>query len=96
MSSDEAELTEAESIVNIRDLSFGTVSGICVGVFVKKGLRVRRQQFLLPLQPVLRIRNEADNRNFSLCPCNLNRHSLSLSAASLSSFRCVPPHPLEG
>ncbi|KWU41645.1 hypothetical protein RHOSPDRAFT_22636, partial [Rhodotorula sp. JG-1b] len=28
-----------ESIVNIRDLSFGTVSGICVGVFVKKGLR---------------------------------------------------------
>lgn len=39
LSPDEAELTEAESIVNIRDLSFGTVSGICVGVFVKKGLR---------------------------------------------------------
>lgn len=38
---DEAELIEAESIVNLRDLSFGTVSGICVGVFVKKGLRVR-------------------------------------------------------
>ncbi|GAA5993522.1 hypothetical protein JCM10908_000631 [Rhodotorula pacifica] len=33
------DLTEAESILNIRDLSFGTVSGICVGVFVKKGLR---------------------------------------------------------
>ncbi|BGP42382.1 hypothetical protein JCM10449v2_006387 [Rhodotorula kratochvilovae] len=30
---------EAESILNLRDLSFGTVSGICVGVFVKKGLR---------------------------------------------------------
>lgn len=31
---------EAESIVNVRDLSFGTVAGICVGVFVKKGLKV--------------------------------------------------------
>ncbi|GJN92301.1 hypothetical protein Rhopal_005331-T1 [Rhodotorula paludigena] len=30
---------EAESILNLRDLGFGTVSGICVGVFVKKGLR---------------------------------------------------------
>lgn len=92
----ETELTEAESIVNLRDLSFGTVSGICVGVFVKKGLRVRRQQSPSPLQPLLRTKNEADNRNFSLCLCNLNRHSLSLSAASLSSFRCVPPHTLEG
>ncbi|GAA6064244.1 hypothetical protein JCM10212_005996 [Sporobolomyces blumeae] len=33
------ELREAESILNLRDLGFGTVSGICVGVFVKKGLR---------------------------------------------------------
>ncbi|GAA5979862.1 hypothetical protein JCM21900_000660, partial [Sporobolomyces salmonicolor] len=32
---------EAESIINLRDLSFGTVSGICVGIFVKKGLKVR-------------------------------------------------------
>ncbi|GAA5979981.1 hypothetical protein JCM11641_008253 [Rhodosporidiobolus odoratus] len=32
--------TEAESILNLRDLGFGTVSGICVGVFVKKGLRM--------------------------------------------------------
>ncbi|GAA6028902.1 hypothetical protein JCM8097_001496 [Rhodosporidiobolus ruineniae] len=31
---------EAESILSWRDLSFGTVSGICVGVFVKKGLRM--------------------------------------------------------
>ncbi|GAA5824006.1 hypothetical protein JCM11251_003377 [Rhodosporidiobolus azoricus] len=31
---------EAESILNLRDLGFGTVSGICVGVFVKKGLRM--------------------------------------------------------
>ncbi|BGO99927.1 hypothetical protein NBRC10513v2_004155 [Rhodotorula toruloides] len=30
---------EAESILSPRDLGFGTVSGICVGVFVKKGLR---------------------------------------------------------
>ncbi|GAA5904838.1 hypothetical protein JCM6882_003219 [Rhodosporidiobolus microsporus] len=30
---------EAESILNLRDLGFGTVSGICVGVFVKKGLK---------------------------------------------------------
>ncbi|BGP10334.1 hypothetical protein JCM10049v2_006217 [Rhodotorula toruloides] len=30
---------EAESILSARDLGFGTVSGICVGVFVKKGLR---------------------------------------------------------
>ncbi|KDE09499.1 hypothetical protein MVLG_00399 [Microbotryum lychnidis-dioicae p1A1 Lamole] len=29
----------AESIINLRDLSFGTVSGICVGFFVKKGLK---------------------------------------------------------
>ncbi|SGY61718.1 BQ5605_C007g04592 [Microbotryum silenes-dioicae] len=29
----------AESIINLRDLSFGTVSGICVGIFVKKGLK---------------------------------------------------------
>lgn len=36
-----AEPAEAESIVNVRDLSFGTVAGICVGVFVKKGLKVR-------------------------------------------------------
>ncbi|BGP57348.1 hypothetical protein JCM8202v2_004989 [Rhodotorula sphaerocarpa] len=34
-----SDLTEAESILNIRDLGFGTVSGICVGVFIKKGLR---------------------------------------------------------
>ncbi|GAA5938741.1 FUN14 domain-containing protein [Sporobolomyces koalae] len=33
------EYKEAESILNLRDLGFGTVSGICVGVFVKKGLR---------------------------------------------------------
>lgn len=32
---------EAQSIVNWSELSFGTVSGICVGVFVKKGLKVR-------------------------------------------------------
>ncbi|GAA5858944.1 hypothetical protein JCM8547_007167 [Rhodosporidiobolus lusitaniae] len=31
---------KAESILNLRDLGFGTVSGICVGVFVKKGLRM--------------------------------------------------------
>ncbi|GAA5859318.1 hypothetical protein JCM1840_004559 [Sporobolomyces johnsonii] len=31
--------SEAESIINLRDLSFGTVSGICVGIFVKKGLK---------------------------------------------------------
>lgn len=49
VSPDEAELTEAESIVNIRDLSFGTVSGICVGVFVKKGLRVRGDRKHIPL-----------------------------------------------
>ncbi|GAA5897089.1 FUN14 domain-containing protein [Sporobolomyces salmoneus] len=33
------EYKEAESMLNLRDLGFGTVSGICVGVFVKKGLR---------------------------------------------------------
>ncbi|GAA6057239.1 hypothetical protein JCM3770_003817 [Rhodotorula araucariae] len=31
--------SDAESILNLRDLGFGTISGICVGVFVKKGLR---------------------------------------------------------
>ncbi|BGP34312.1 hypothetical protein JCM10296v2_006127 [Rhodotorula toruloides] len=40
---DETDLSpatgEAESILSARDLGFGTVSGICVGVFVKKGLR---------------------------------------------------------
>ncbi|KAK4701649.1 hypothetical protein P7C70_g4584, partial [Phenoliferia sp. Uapishka_3] len=30
---------EAESIINWSELSFGTVSGICVGIFVKKGLK---------------------------------------------------------
>ncbi|ORY89166.1 FUN14 family-domain-containing protein [Leucosporidium creatinivorum] len=34
-----ADAPEAESIINLRDLSFGTVSGICVGIFVKKGLK---------------------------------------------------------
>ncbi|KAM0753473.1 hypothetical protein T439DRAFT_285038 [Meredithblackwellia eburnea MCA 4105] len=32
-------LPPAESILNWTELSFGTVSGICVGVFVKKGLK---------------------------------------------------------
>ncbi|KAK4047196.1 hypothetical protein OIO90_006259 [Microbotryomycetes sp. JL221] len=32
-------LPVAESSINVRDLSFGTVSGICVGVFIKKGLK---------------------------------------------------------
>ena len=59
VSPDEAELTEAESIVNIRDLGFGTVSGICVGVFVKKGLRVRRQAFRFPLPPLLRTKKRS-------------------------------------
>lgn len=42
--------SEADSIINLRDLSFGTVSGICVGIFVKKGLKVRyrRLSLLLP------------------------------------------------
>ena len=31
---------KAESIVNVNELGFGTVAGICVGVFVKKGLKV--------------------------------------------------------
>ncbi|GAA5944730.1 hypothetical protein JCM10213_009202 [Rhodosporidiobolus nylandii] len=31
---------EAESILNLRDLGFGTVSGICCGIFVKKGLKM--------------------------------------------------------
>lgn len=31
----------AESIVNVNELGFGTVAGICCGVFVKKGLKVR-------------------------------------------------------
>ncbi|KAL8276691.1 hypothetical protein RQP46_010870 [Phenoliferia psychrophenolica] len=30
---------EAQSIINWTELSFGTVAGICVGVFVKKGLK---------------------------------------------------------
>ena len=29
-----------ESVVNVNELGFGTVAGICVGVFVKKGLKV--------------------------------------------------------
>lgn len=31
---------ETESIINVRDLGFGTVAGICTGVFIKKGLKV--------------------------------------------------------
>lgn len=34
------EYKEAESILNLRDMGFSTVAGICCGVFVKKGLRV--------------------------------------------------------
>lgn len=30
----------AESILSLRDMGFGTVSGVCVGIFVKKGLKV--------------------------------------------------------
>lgn len=37
----DAPVGGAESILSAKDLGFGTVSGICVGVFVKKGLRVR-------------------------------------------------------
>lgn len=29
-----------ESILSVRDLSFGTVAGICTGIFLKKGLKV--------------------------------------------------------
>ncbi|KAM0790901.1 hypothetical protein ACM66B_004739 [Microbotryomycetes sp. NB124-2] len=32
-------LPVAESSINVRDLGFGTISGICVGIFVKKGLK---------------------------------------------------------
>lgn len=31
---------EEESILNLKDLSFGTVAGICVGIFLKKGAKV--------------------------------------------------------
>lgn len=34
------EYNAEESILSVRDLSFGTVAGICVGVFIKKGLKV--------------------------------------------------------
>lgn len=36
-----APRARAESMVSVNELSFGTVAGICVGVFVKKGLKVR-------------------------------------------------------
>lgn len=66
---------EAESIVNVRDLSFGTVAGICVGVFVKKGLKVS----------VLRTRALAsESADFQL-----HRRSHSRSAECLSCFRRV-------
>lgn len=32
--------TEPESIVNIYQLSFGTICGVCAGVFIKKGLKL--------------------------------------------------------
>ncbi|KAK4050889.1 hypothetical protein OIV83_003311 [Microbotryomycetes sp. JL201] len=32
-------LPVAESSINVRDLGFGTISGICVGIFIKKGLK---------------------------------------------------------
>ncbi|EST07504.1 FUN14 [Kalmanozyma brasiliensis GHG001] len=32
--------TEPESIVNIYSLSFGTICGVCAGVFIKKGLKL--------------------------------------------------------
>lgn len=31
---------EVQSIVSWKEMSFGTVAGLCVGVFVKKGLKV--------------------------------------------------------
>lgn len=34
------ETAEAQSIVNVYQLSFGTVCGICAGVFIKKGLKL--------------------------------------------------------
>lgn len=32
--------TEPQSIVNVYQLSFGTICGICAGVFIKKGLKL--------------------------------------------------------
>ncbi|WFD29067.1 hypothetical protein MSPP1_000072 [Malassezia sp. CBS 17886] len=32
--------TEAKSIVNLYELSFGTVCGLCAGIFIKKGLKL--------------------------------------------------------
>jgi hypothetical protein len=67
---------EAESILNLRDLGFGTVSGICVGIFVKKGLKVRRRCFSSLPCP---------------CTDLLFPHRLPLSFLEepSSSFRCV-------
>lgn len=31
---------EAQSIVNLYELSFGTVCGLCAGIFIKKGLKL--------------------------------------------------------
>lgn len=50
---------EEESILSVRDLSFGTVAGICVGVFIKKGLKVsdsfiRYLETLSPNLPLFR------------------------------------------
>ena len=38
-SSSATTATEPQSIVNVYQLSFGTVCGICAGVFIKKGLK---------------------------------------------------------
>lgn len=43
-SATDVEPVPVESSINLQDLSFGTVSGICVGVFLKKGLKVRSLQ----------------------------------------------------
>ncbi|GAA5885188.1 hypothetical protein JCM16303_005891 [Sporobolomyces ruberrimus] len=77
------EYKEAESILNLRDLGFGTVSGICVGVFVKKGLRAAA--FLLG--GVFVLMQYMSSRSL----ININWSGLTSSYDSLITSRAGPP-----
>ncbi|GAA5833874.1 hypothetical protein JCM3766R1_002457 [Sporobolomyces carnicolor] len=77
------EYKEAESILNLRDLGFGTVSGICVGVFVKKGLRAAA--FLLG--GVFVLMQYMSSRSL----ININWGALTSSYDSFITSRAGPP-----
>ncbi|GAA5913457.1 hypothetical protein JCM8208_005185 [Rhodotorula glutinis] len=78
-----ATTQEAESILNLRDLGFGTISGICVGVFVKKGLRAAA----FTLGFVFIGLQYLSSRSF----ININWNALTSSYEKLVTTRTGPP-----